>query len=90
MTVSISNTPILGGGVLSSSGASWSEPKFPGRDEFMGRFEIYKIQNGYLLRYSWAEGELWKSTYVGAPDKIGETMTAILVERKMENERNSK
>jgi hypothetical protein len=90
MTVSISNMPILGGGVISSSEMPWPEPKFPGKDEFMGRFEIYKIQNGYLLRYSWAEGELWKSTYVGTPENIGETMTAILVERKMENAHNAK
>ena len=59
-------------------------------DEFVGSFKVYKIQNGYLVRYVFVEGDTWQTTYVGTADKIGEAVTSILVQRKLDDANNIK
>lgn len=81
MSVTISQGSILGQASITGLGTH----RGPMDDEFIGSFKVYKIQNGYLVRYVFVEGDTWQTTYVGTPDKIGEVVTSILVQRKLDD-----
>lgn len=47
-------------------------------------FSIKKIDNGFIVYYSRYEGESWKQRYVATAGEIGDVITAILVEMKLD------
>lgn len=81
MSVTISQGSILGQASITGLGTH----RGPMDDELLGTFKVYKIQNGYLLRFAFLEGDIWQTTYVGTADKIGESVTSILVQRKLDD-----
>ena len=81
----------IGGNILSQASITGlGTHRGPVDDELLGAFKVYKIQNGYLLRYGVSEGDIWQTTYVGTADKIGEAVTSILVQRKLDDANNTK
>lgn len=86
MSVTIGQGSILGQASITGLGTQ----RGPMDDEFIGSFKVYKIQNGYLLRFAFLEGDIWQTTYVGTADKIGESVTSILVQRKLDDANNTK
>jgi hypothetical protein len=90
--LSISNGGTLGqqNTVAGLSPLPYAAQRFPIDDELLGMFKVYKIQNGYLLRYGLSEGDIWQTTYVGTADRIGEAVTSILVQRKLDDANNTK
>lgn len=93
MSVTIGNQPISNGGLLGQQNTITglsplqyaAAQRGPMDDELLGTFKVYKIQNGYLLRFAFLEGDIWQTTYVGTADKIGESVTSILVQRKLDD-----
>lgn len=48
-------------------------------------FRIKKIDNGFLVMYSKHEGDIHSNRYVTNASELGDCITAILVEMKLEN-----
>jgi hypothetical protein len=48
-------------------------------------FRVKKIDNGFLVMYSKHEGEIHSHRYVPHASELGDCITAILVEMKLEN-----
>lgn len=97
MSVTIGNQPISNGGLLGQQNTvtglspfQYAAARASVDDEPLGTFKVYKIQNGYLLRYALSEGDIWQTTYVGMADRIGEAVTSILVQRKLDDANNTK
>jgi hypothetical protein len=54
--------------------------------EEVSTFRIKKIDNGFLVMYAKQEGEKNSSRYVANASELGDCITAILVEMKLENQ----